>query len=298
METIRGAALVIFGFNRIDEFKVMWNGVLGAENCYDRSLYIFIDGPKNHRDNDVSVDLLKIVEDDVSRFLTSEVIVRKDNLGLKVNIENGLDYVFSKEKAAIILEDDIVIAKSAFLYVDKMLTIFDKEQFGAISLYQYPSDFQREYSYSCSMYSCWGWATTAIRWNNYREYVGPKLSLRWDSWLSFNQGIYATYLEQLIANKRGLLHTWFIHWYFYNFCNRLPCIYPAKSLAKNIGFNENGSNCEVATSEYDVDFWDELHFEIRKVDGRPYSRFFKQLRMNRYGLISLLRRYLKLYLWV
>ena len=295
MEFPQGAALVIFGFNRIDEFKAMWNAVTGADNCYDRRLYVFIDGPKNRGVKDFSHDLLSIVEDDASRFISREFIVREDNLGLKVNIENGLDYVFSKERAAIILEDDIVIAKSAFLYVDKMLNILDKEQFGAISLYQYPLEFNREFSYSCPMYSCWGWATTAERWKSYREYIGPKLLLRWNSWLTFNQGIYATYIEQLIANEKGILRTWFIHWYLYNFNKHLPCIYPAVSLAKNIGFNEKGSNCEVATSEYDIDFWDELHFEIRKLEGRPYSSFFKQLRMNRYGLISVVRRYLRLY---
>lgn len=296
MKTSHGPALVIFGYNRVDEFKQMWKGVIKATNCFNRSLYIFIDGPKNSITKDYSPDLIQIVEQDKNRFITTEIVIRKVNFGLKGNIENGLDYVFSKEEAALILEDDIVVAESAFLYVDSMIKNFSTNRFGAISLYQYPIPFQNKYSYACTMYSCWGWATTATRWNDYRRNIEFRTNLGLNSWLQFNQGIYSTYIEQLIANQKGVLNTWFIHWYLYNFVMNYSCIYPAKSLSRNIGFNEKGSNCEVATSEYDIEYWKELSFVIRKIEGRPYSNFFKKLHMNRLGIVSVLVRYLRLYL--
>lgn len=291
------SAIVIFAYNRIDTLKEVWESIDIADSGYERNCYVFIDG-QSTSDNSITLEIQELCEVYKPLFNSFELFVREKNFGLKMNIELGLDYVFLKEKYAIILEDDILLAKCAFSYIDNMVGHLEGQDIACISLYQYPVKVPEDSSYLSTMFACWGWATSSEHWLTYRKSEKDS-RLPLTSFKEFNVGLYGTYIEQLIGNRFGVTSTWFVHWYLYNFLVGNRCLYPGKSLAANIGFNSDGTNCFVSTSEYDVPLGENYSMNIRPLNNDVYKNLFKGLRINRFGYISVIYRYIRiLFKWV
>ena len=87
-----------------------------------KKLYIIADGPKNNKNDIEKVNQTrKLIEQNYKNLKIK--IYSKKNLGLKKRIITGLDLVFAKEKAAIILEDDCLPSKDFFMFINIMLKV-------------------------------------------------------------------------------------------------------------------------------------------------------------------------------
>lgn len=284
-------ALVIFAYNRVDTLKVVLEAIDVADDAYSRNVYFFVDGGS---DETVRNKVVNLCQEYSHRFLQSQMIVREENIGLKNNIERGLDYVFSREGSAIILEDDIVLSRIAFLYADEIVNSLN-DNISCISLYQYPIEFTESITCISSMFCCWGWMTNKHHWSTYRNSI-RRSTIPWGKYFEFNVGLYGTYSAQILANNIGVSETWFVHWYLFNFRLSKKCLYPSKSLAMNIGFNSAGTNCLKSTNEYDVVLSDNYSLEMVSIDNSAYKSFFRTLRINRFGVLSVIQRYLRILL--
>lgn len=94
---------------------------------------------------------------------------RDRNMGSGKSVKEGLDWVFSREKWAIILEDDTVPNSSFFPYCEQLLVRYEDEpRVGMISgnnlIHYYPPD-RSSYFFS-RVPTTWGWATWRRAWTH------------------------------------------------------------------------------------------------------------------------------------
>ena len=89
------------------------------------------------------------------------------NLGCKVRISSGLDWVFEQVEEAIILEDDCLPHQTFFRFCEEMLKRYcDDQRIGMVSGDNFQFGYRgNKYSYYFSRYCMtWGWATWRDRW--------------------------------------------------------------------------------------------------------------------------------------
>lgn len=130
-----------------------------------KKLYIIADGPKNNEIDINNVKKTRTLVDKNYKNLKVKIYSKK-NLGLKIRIISGLDIVFAKEKAAIILEDDCIPSKNFFIFINTMLKKFKNDKtIASIGGSNHLSDFGKSSSFLKSKYfNSWGWATWKNRW--------------------------------------------------------------------------------------------------------------------------------------
>ena len=79
------------------------------------------DGPKSTEEDEACKAVRKIFERKVDWDCQVEKVYSSTNLGLAKRVQTGLDPRFSKEKKAIILEDDTLPDTSFFGFCDELL---------------------------------------------------------------------------------------------------------------------------------------------------------------------------------
>ena len=97
----------------------------------------------------------------------------KTHLGLNTNIKDGIDYLFKRYDAVIVLEDDLLLTPDSLPYLAYELTqLKNDSRFGAVSCVKgkYGDEFK-----------CWGWGTWKDRWEQIDWTAQPKKKNR-DSW--------------------------------------------------------------------------------------------------------------------
>ena len=137
----------------------------------EQKLYIILDGSKRDKDKSRVDQVLKIAEN--IKYRNYELISSQKNLGLTNRIISGLNYVFSKEPYAIILEDDTLPSNGFIRYCSTLLDRFknDRRIYHISGCNNFPSFNKTNYSYFFSMFhEIWGWATWADRWKNFQLY--------------------------------------------------------------------------------------------------------------------------------
>ena len=83
-------------------------------------VYVIADGPKNNPNDVKLVKKTRKLLNKLSNKIKVIKIFSEDNLGLRKRIISGLNYVFKKEKVAIILEDDC-IPTTEFFFIYKSI---------------------------------------------------------------------------------------------------------------------------------------------------------------------------------
>lgn len=241
--------VAIFGFNRPNEFKRVLDEALKA---HPKKLYIVLDGPRNETEVE-SQKQMKAWVDELSEKIPVETNYSQKNLGCKVRISSGIDWVFSKEEAAIFLEDDCLPSQNFFTFTSQLLTHFkDNEQIGIISGYNplLKETESRAESYYFSKYPhIWGWASWSRVWKNYDVTFsklnshGPRLIEEF----SHNPDEIRFWTNHFNKVASGEINTWDAQVTFMFFQQSYFCILPTGNLIENIGFSEGATH--TVTSE-------------------------------------------------
>ena len=171
--SVISAPVVIIGFNRPDLMSKLINRL--SQFPLSR-LYVILDGPRlgHQADVDAHAKILDLV-DRIDFAADIRKNVSLTNLGCRDRIITGLDWVFSNESEAIILEDDCLPSATFLPYCQQMLAAYRyDERVGLISgtnMIEHIND-QRRYFYS-KYANIWGWASWQRVWANY----DPSLSV-------------------------------------------------------------------------------------------------------------------------
>lgn len=214
----------------------------------------------------------------------------EDNLGCKLRVSSGLDWVFSLVEEAIILEDDCLPDPSFFSFCEHLLEYYrDDERVMMISGTNYLQDrliVKESYCFS-RYFAIWGWASWRRAWKHY--------DLEMTQWPRFKKenhlyGLYSqrymrSFLSKLFdATYSGYIDTWDSQWFFACLFNNGLSIVPKKNLISNIGsfgVHSSSSSSNHFFPTFTINTDDLIHPEYVTANQLYDSPFFvEQFRFN------------------
>jgi hypothetical protein len=178
------------------------------------------------------------------------------NLGCRLRVSSGLDWVFDTVEEAIIIEDDCLPHPTFFRFAEELLERYrDDSRIMSISGQNVQFGRKRtDYSYYFSRYNhCWSWASWRRAWQHY--------DLDMKLWPEIRDG---NFLADLLGDSRavkvwtktfqlcyeGKIDTWDFQWAFASFIQNGMNILANVNLASNIGHGVGGTNTEDVNSPY------------------------------------------------
>ncbi len=179
------------------------------------------------------------------------------NLGCKVRVSSGIDWVFEQVEEAIILEDDCLPDPTFFRFCQEMLERYrHDERIGMISGDNFQFGQTRgDASYYFSKYMhIWGWASWRRAWKSYDvdikklpEMIDGKLLQ-----LKFPNQSERNYWRRIFhITYEGKIDTWDYQWFFSLLAENQLCVLPNINLISNIGFGADATHTQSA-SKYSV----------------------------------------------
>lgn len=166
----------------------------------------------------------------------------EENLGCKMRVSSGLDWVFGQVEEAIILEDDCLPDPTFFRFCQELLEKYRNDnRIASIggSNYQFGSH-DHQHSYYFSIYNhVWGWASWKRAWLDYELDMSKWMKVRNTDWLSYifskktDTNFWKSNFNKAYKNK---IDTWDIQWTFACWLNNRLSIVPHVNLVSNIGF--------------------------------------------------------------
>lgn len=224
--------IVIFGFNRFEEFRT----VLTA--CKGYPVIVYIDGPRSHKDSAAQQLMLDFIKS------TNNVIAvhQSDiNQGCKRNVMNGVRKTLEEYQSAIFLEDDCVPVPGFYEYAVKALnTFYDNPKIGLISLSNLIDSCNSNCTRSSIFINCWGWAT----WSNRIAITTDVYTSSSDIYMLKKSRNFSTlgywqklYWRNIFIFSMNQSSVWDFYIQFRFFVNDLYSIAPPYNLINNIGFS-------------------------------------------------------------
>lgn len=175
----------------------------------------------------------------------------KENLGCKLRISSGLDWVFSLVEEAIIIEDDCLPEPSFFPFCAELLERYrhdtrvflisgDNFQFGARRT--------GDSYYFSRIAHIWGWATWRRTWQLYDREIKLWPVLRDEGWLEEYYGdprVARHWREAFDSVHDGRIDCWGHQMNFTCMVNHGLCVLPNVNLISNLGFGVGATHTTV-----------------------------------------------------
>ena len=218
------------------------------------------------------------------------------NLGCKLRVSSGLDWVFSEVEEAIILEDDCLPTQSFFFFCQSLLEYY---RYDPRVMHISGNNFQfrnhaTDCSYSFSKYGgIWGWASWRRAWQHYDRDMktwsdakhNHRIDYIYDNWA---EKLYWTNIFDRVIN--GIPNTWDYQWLYARWMQKELSIAPAVNLVSNIGFNSNATHTnhdhQLANMQTE-DIWEIYHplsmYRDDLADTYVFDYCYGGKRIKRYG---------------
>jgi len=159
--------VLIVAHRRLDKVRQVVDACL-ADSVQD--VTVVIDGPRCLQEARLLDEVEAYVRD--APWSGRVRVLRRDrNLGVGLSVPVACDFMFLRNRAAIVLEDDCVPTSEFFRFAEKSLSAFSSD--GRIGLISGVSLAPRPQGGSPALLSrfplTWGWATWRDRWTRYRH---------------------------------------------------------------------------------------------------------------------------------
>lgn len=240
-------ALLIF--NRPDTTERVFNAIAQAK---PPKLLVVADGPRDSRPGEAEKcqETRAIIErvDWPCEVVThySEV-----NMGCKLRVSSGINWIFEQAEEAIILEDDCLPDPTFFRYCEEMLERYrHNERVGMVSGGNLQFGQKRgQSSYYFSKYThIWGWASWRRAWKHYDRDLTLWPKFRDAGLLEHcfeTEGERSYWRNSFQWVYEGSLDTWDVSWTFTALTHGLLQVVPNVNLISNIGFGPNATHTHV-----------------------------------------------------
>lgn len=252
------------------------------------TLLIVSDGPRNEEEKILCEESRKVVEkiDWPCRVLKN---YSETNLGCKIRVSSGLDWVFQNVEKAIILEDDCLPDESFFKYCQDLLNKYqDNDQvmhIGGLNINQDQKNMKESYYFS-HIAQIWGWATWRRAWQKYDVNMADWPEVKKENRLQrvLNNPPAVDYFEYLYQKMyEGRFDTWDIAWAYAVMKENAFAIVPKANLVENIGFGKgathvgsvkgNFGNIKAQTTKFPLVHPDKTEVNI-EADKYVYKKVF------------------------
>ncbi|MGI2906432.1 glycosyltransferase family 2 protein [Tolypothrix sp. VBCCA 56010] len=247
-------AVALIIFNRADTTKKVLEALRQVKPA---KLLVIADAPRHNYPDDIEkcAATRKIIEqvDWNCQVLNN---YSEKNLGNKLRISTGLNWVFEQVEQAIILEDDCLPHPSFFPFCEELLYKYqDDQRIMTISGNNFQFGRRRtEYSYYFSRYTLiWGWATWRRAWQHYDVQMKQWASIRDGNWLQdiLDDSQAVKYWSRLFQGcYEENINTWDFPWTLTSWIQNGLTILPNVNLVSNIGFGSEAFNTKDAYSPF------------------------------------------------
>jgi hypothetical protein len=253
--------VAIFTYKRPTHTKATLDALNANTLAPQTDLYVFSDGPKREEDASAVEEVRRLTRE-IKGFASVTTIERATNLGLAKSIITGVSELLRKFDAIIVLEDDVVTNRHFLSYMNEALDRYrDDTLVFSVTGHTFPKETLKipaSYPYDTyAAYRCssWSWGTWRDRWTR----------IDWD--MKYFEDFYADekaqeklnrggqdMVEMLHMQYRGHIDSWAIRFCHAHSASDMRCIYPVKTLVRNIGLDNSGTH-----STYDPRFF---HLEL------------------------------------
>lgn len=285
-QDILSTAIVLFVFNRPKATQLLFESLLTNPESKEYPIFVFADGPRTSEEKTLT-DQVKSICYEFRDELAFNYIQNSQNKGLKSQVSESIEYVFSQYDSVIVFEDDLELKPNAIQFLLKGLNSYRNDSnVYQISAYQFPVAF---FSLAEQVFlpnsSTWGWATWKEKWKLASNEELLELGKRFqsDKILKFKATLNASFPYETIMQKeiQGLISSWGIRFWAHIIEKNGTVIYPGKTRVLNHGFNELGTHTKKGQYEYIHQPWKNVRFKKFKnlwLNIWFISHYFKSFR--------------------
>jgi hypothetical protein len=265
-------------FNRPDLTEIVFEAIRQAK---PKKLLVIADGPRFPEEAEKCEKTRAVIKkvDWECEVLTDFSDV---NMGCKLRVSSGLDWVFSEVEEAIILEDDCLPAPSFFNFCQTLLEKYRQDErimmIGGVNFQ--PDQYKTEYSYYFSKYiHIWGWASWRRAWKHYdvemktwQEYKNLDLI----NSVCSDPDEKKVWIDNFEQVYNAAIDTWDYQWVYTCWSQNGLSILPNFNMISNIGFRLDATHT-LSESPYanlpTTDIWEikDFPFIARYFDADKYT---------------------------
>jgi hypothetical protein len=244
--SLQRTPVAFFIFNRPEFTRRVFDVIAEAR---PPQLLVVGDGPRvGHEQDERLVREARAVMDRIDWPCDLRTCYSDVNLGCKLRITSGLDWVFTQADAAIVLEDDTLPDPSFFPYCEELLARYETDErvhmVSGFNALEPPPSIPYSYYFS-RCYHVWGWATWARAWKHYDTEMRDWPALRQTRWLEDHlRGDAHARIARIIFDKThaGGVPVWDFQWVFAGWRRNAVSVIPEINLVTNIGHGEAATN--------------------------------------------------------
>jgi hypothetical protein len=273
------------------------------------NLIVCIDGLKNNVSDSTKISHAKTIRiaSKENRFLSTTVLVNKENYGVGRQYFDKIDTLLEKYDELVVVEDDVVVGKYFLQYmVDSFSRFGNSPNVAMIVGYVYYIPFFKKTN-SCYFNKGGGnqaFGITKLFWSKIDRTCNGYEQLKWDKKLKakFNSSgyDYAKMLIDEIENNRQ--DAWDVIFYWNAFKKQLFCLSPDYSMASNIGWGSVGSTHTFIDNPFEQSVFDDnypiLNFPDSVVEDKKrgfqrrfYMKYVIRFKFYRIRIKKLYKRF-------
>lgn len=243
--TGKSAPIAVFAYNRPGHLENTLRSLVVCEGADASPITVFIDGPKNATDADVTEHVRRIAFDALGT--SADIRVAASNRGLSTSIIAGVGELVENHGCVIVVEDDLQIAPPFLTYMNQALERYwSDENVYQVSghMFDVPAFTDRREALFLPMTTTWGWATWARAWKAYDPSAAGWERLQQDRQLRRRfdlEGAYP-YMWLMERQQRGQSDSWGIRWYWSVFQRGGVTLFPPVSMVSNTGQDGSGTH--------------------------------------------------------
>jgi hypothetical protein len=286
--------VALFIYNRPETARLVFAEIAKAR---PPKLLIVGDGPRTDRSGEAEkVASVRAIVGHVNWDCEVVTNFSDVNLGAKLRIAGGLDWVFTQVPEVIILEDDCLPDPTFFRFCEELLSMYRSDQrVSMISGDNFQFGHRRtKDSYYFSRYGhIWGWATWRDRWvGTYDVTMSKWPRIRDEGRICDLVGSRseAAYWRKIFDRTyRGEFDAWDYQWVFTNWIEGRVSVVPTVNLISNIGFSRDATHT-TGTSDLANLPRSPSTFPLRHPIGRFTHREADEFSFNKCFGVPLLKR--------
>lgn len=242
-------------FNRLDCAMEVFEKIRQAK---PEKLYVIADGARADRAGEAEkVNAVRhYIESNIDWECQVQYNYSDKNLGSKYRIYSGLNWVFSQEEQAIVLEDDCVPSEDFFRYCQELLQLYahDSNVWMISGINVLRNQDSKEQYFFAKFSEIWGWATWKRAW--------AQIDIEMDSWpaarkegalkYAYDFFSYRCYLREADHQVESRRDAWDIPWRYTMLLHHGLGIVPKENMVSNIGCGR--ADASNTTEPVDTDF--------------------------------------------
>ena len=241
--------ILLIVFRRADLVTLVLEELRSVRPC---KLYVAADGPRPGVATEPAEceAVRRAVVEGIDWPCEVRLRFRDANLGVQDGVVDAINWVFSTEEQAIILEDDILPTVDFFRFCDELLDRYRADsQVAAICGTSYLQGPSKVSYYASNCIDMWGWATWRDRWRGYDAQMSAWPSFDHSGRLAAMPGAsprFARYWRNIFDRTlAGHMNTWDYQWILTCWNKGQVALHPKVPLVRNIGFDDRASHTQV-----------------------------------------------------